>query len=163
MKKLFPYLVLNIVVSALTMLLILVVWNRTHQLPNALLPHNQPTQKTAVSTTPTSSLPPIAEPVIEIQAVIVPGDLQAERVLIRSVSSSALVLTGWIVDNGLGQEFTFPSLTLYPGGAIALYSKNGENTANEVYWGLSQPAWKSGAAVMISDYAGNKRAEYTIP
>ena len=145
------------------MLLVLVIWNRAHQLPVALQPSNQTTQKTVISTTPTPSLPAIDQPVIEIQAVIVPGDLDAERVRIRSISSTAFVITGWTLENGKGQEYTFPSLTLYPGGAIDLYSKNGANTANEIYWGLSQPAWQSGAKVTISDYAGNMRTEYTIP
>lgn len=163
MKKLLPYLLLNIVVSALTMLLVLVIWDKARPTPNILLAPDLPSQNSTISSTPTFSLPPLDAPVIEIQAVIVPGDLEAERILIRSVSSSAILLTGWKVDNGNGQEYTFPSLTLYPGGVIALYSKTGENTAIDVYWGLSQAAWNSGAAVTVSDSAGNKRIEYIIP
>lgn len=115
MKKLYPYLLLNIVVSALTMLLVLVIWDKTRPTPNTVKAPDQPLQNSSISSTPTFSLPPLETPVIEIQAVIVPGDLEAERVLIRSVSSSALILTGWKVDNGNGQEYIFPSLTLYPG------------------------------------------------
>jgi hypothetical protein len=163
LKKLYPYLLLNIVVSALTMLLVLVIWDKTHPTPNALITPDQPLQNSTVFATPTYSLPPLDTPVIEIQAVIVPGDLDAERVLIRSTSSSALTLTGWKVENGSGQEYTFPSLTLYPGGVIALYTRNGENTAIDVYWGLSKAAWKSGAVVTVTDSAGAKRTEYDIP
>lgn len=46
---------------------------------------------------------------------------------------------------------------------IALYSKSGENTAIDVFWGLSRAAWKSGAVVTVSDSAGSKRVEYVIP
>lgn len=163
MKKLYPYLLLNIALSALTMLLVLVIWDKTHPTPNMLLAQDQPSQNPIISATPTFSLPSLDVPVIEIQAVIVPGDLEAERVLIRSVGTSAIMLTGWQVDNGSGQEYTFPSLTLYPGGVIALYSKSGENTAIDVFWGLSRAAWKSGAVVTVTDSAGGKRVEYVIP
>lgn len=145
------------------MLLVLVIWNRTHFAAGTLSPQNQALPKVEVSVTATSSLPPLNQPAVEITSVIVPGDLQSERVLIRSVSTSTLNLTGWKVSNGKGQVFTFPSLTLFPGGAIALYSRSGLNTANEIYWGLNQAAWSNGAGVTISDYAGNVRAEYTIP
>lgn len=145
------------------MLLVLVIWNKTHPVPNVLLSANKPSQNSILLTTPTYSLPSLETPVIEIQAVIVPGDLESERVLIRSISSSAILLTGWKVENGKGLEYTFPSLTLYPGGVIALYSKTGENTAIDVFWGLSQAAWKSGAVVTVTDSAGGKRVEYTIP
>jgi hypothetical protein len=163
LKKLYPYLLLNIAVSALTMLLVLFIWDKTHPTPNMLLAQDQPSQNPIITSTPTFSLPPLDAPVIEIQAVIVPGDLEAERVLIRSVSTSTLNLTGWKVDNGSGQAYTFPSLTLYPGGVIALYSKSGENTAIDVFWGLSRAAWKSGGVVMVTDSAGGKRVEYVIP
>ncbi len=163
MKKLLPYLLLNVVISALTMFLVLVIWNRTHLAAGTLSPQNQLSPKVELSATATSALPSLEQPSVEIQAVIVPGDLESERVLIRSVSSTTLNLTGWKVSNGKGQDFTFPSLTLFPGGAIALFSRSGQNTANEIYWGLQQAAWSNGAMVTLSDYAGNVRVEYTIP
>lgn len=163
LKKLLPYLLLNVIISALTMFLVLVIWNRTHLSVEVVSPQNQSLPQVKLSTTATSTLPPLEQPVVEIQAVIVPGVLESERVLIRSVSSSTLNLTGWKVSNGNGQDFTFPPLTLFPGGAVALYSRSGQNTANEIYWGLTQAAWSNGAKVTLSDYEGNIRVEYTIP
>ena len=163
MKKILPYLLLNVVVSALTMLLVLVVWNKTHPVASTVSLINESTEDAVASATPIVSLPALDEPVIEIQAVIVPGDLEAERVLIRSVSTSSLQLMGWTVSNGKGQEYVFPSLTLYPGGVIALYSKTGDDSALEIYWGLTKSAWKSGSPVTITDSAGNERVKYIIP
>jgi len=163
MKKLFPYLVLNVVVSALTMLIVLLIWNKTHPAAATVSQINHTLNANPTSSTPTQSLPPLDEQVVEVQSVIVPGDLESERVLIRSVSDSALQLTGWVVSNSKGQEYSFPSLTLYPGGVIALYTKSGTDTALEMYWGLDKAAWKNGATVTISDPAGNVRVEYDIP
>ncbi len=163
MKKLYPYLLLNIIVSALTMLIVLLIWNKTHPAAATVSQINKTSQSAANSATPTQSLPPLDEQVIEVQAVIVPGDLESERVLIRSVSASALQLSGWVVSNGKGEEYSFPSLTLYPGGVIALYTKSGTDTALEVYWGLDKAAWKNSATVTINDSAGHVRVEYDIP
>jgi len=163
MKKLLPYLLLNIVVSALAMLLVLVIWNKTHPAASTVSLINAPQAAATEPVTPTTALPPPGEPVIEIQAVIVPGDLESERVLIRSVSTSSLQLMGWTVSNGKGEEYVFPSLTLYPGGVIALYSKSGANSALEIYWGLTKAAWRSGSTVTITDSAGNERVKYRIP
>lgn len=145
------------------MLVVLLIWNRTHLPTSPVSSQVQTGQKTIIVATATPALPPLGQPVVEIQAVIVPGDLNSERVLIRCVSNEAINLIGWKVASANGQEFTFPTLTLFPGGAIALYSRGGQNTANEIYWGLEQPAWSNGAKVTLYDSSGNVRVEYTIP
>ena len=165
MKKLLPYLILNIIVSAITMLIILLIWDSAH--PNQKLTQIAPilSQEVIQNTPPpeTIALPPIEQAVLEIQAVIVPGDLETERVLIRNVYSEAVSLQGWQVKNATGDTFTFPILTLYPGGSVSLYSRSGGNTALELYWGLTRAAWKSGVTVIVLDSQGNQRAEYLIP
>ena len=163
MKKLLPYLLLNIIVSALTMFLVLVIWNKVHPLPVFNVSSDQNTSQIENSKKTPNVIPALDQPVIEIQAVIVPGSLASERVLIHSISAIEINLTGWTVVNGSGDKYTFPSLTLFPGGVIALYTRGGENTALELYWGLSEPAWKSGSMVTVTDSSGNIRAEYTIP
>jgi hypothetical protein len=162
MKKLLPYLILNIIVSAITMLIVLLVWDTAHpvqkQNPSAPIP-----TRPAIQNTPppeTIALPPLDQPVLE---VIVPGDLDTERVLIRNAYSEPVSLQGWQVKNSTGDEYTFPVLTLYPGGSVSLYSRSGENTALELYWGLTRAAWKSGIKVILLDSQENQRAEYTIP
>ena len=165
MKKLLPYLILNIFVSAAAMLIVLLVWNKTHPVPKLSSPETIPTQAVILNTPPpdSSELPPQDQTVLEVQAVIVPGDLETERVLIRNAYSEAVSLQGWQVKNSTGDEYTFPILTLYPGGSVSLYSRSGEDTALELYWGLMRAAWKSGAVVKILDSQGNQRAEYLIP
>jgi hypothetical protein len=163
LKKLLPYLLLNIVVSALTMLLVLVIWNKTHPLASQVVRTNLGQQGTAQMQTATSMVPPSTDAVLEVQSVLVPGDLEAEKVTLRSASTQEVDLKGWQVSNGSGQTYTFPSLTLYPGGVIVLYSKSGVNTSAELYWGLSKSAWAHGATVTVTDAAGNVREQYGIP
>lgn len=165
MKKLLPYLILNIIVSAAAMLIVLLIWNKTHPVQQLTPPEIIPTQAVILNTQPLEAqeLPPLNQSILEVQAVIVPGDLETERVLIRNTFTEPVSLQGWQVKNSTGDEYTFPILTLYPGGSVSLYSRSGENTALELYWGLSRAAWKSGVVVTILDSQGNQRAEYPIP
>jgi hypothetical protein len=165
MKKFLPYLILNMVVSAITILIVLLLWNNSH-------PTQKPTQsapkssQAVIQNTPPPealTLPPLDQPVLEVQAVIVPGDLETERGLIRNAYSEAVSLQGWQVKNSTGDVYTFPVITLYPGGSVSLYSSSGENTALELYWGLTRAAWKSGVTVILLDSQGNQRTEYLIP
>ncbi len=165
MKKLLPYIILNIIISAITMLIVLLIWDNTHPVQKLTQTPLIPSQE-VVQNTPLPdmvALPSLDQPVLEVQAVIVPGDLDTERVLIRNAYSEAVSLQGWQVKNSTGDEYTFPVLTLYPGGSISLYSRSGEDTALELYWGLTRAAWKSGVTVILLDSQGNQRAEYLIP
>jgi hypothetical protein len=162
-KKLLPYLLLNIIVSALAMLAVLLIWNTVHPAP---APVNLPNSNSRKENTPlpsTGEILPLDQPILEVQAVIVPGDLESERVLIRNVNNKSINLSGWIVDNNEGAIFSFPALTLFAGSEVALYSRTGENTTSKLFWGLSQAAWKNGATVTILDPQGNVRATYVIP
>lgn len=162
-KKLLPYLVLNIVVSALAMLAVLLIWNTIHPAPAQVNFPNSNSRKESTPLPSTGAVLPLDQPVLEVQAVIVPGDLESERVLFRNVSSESINLSGWIVDNNEGAIFTFPALTLFAGSEVALFSRTGENTTSKLFWGLSQAAWKNGATVTILDPQGNVRASYVIP
>jgi len=163
LKKLLPYLLLNIIVSAVTMLLVLVIWDKTHPLASQVLRTTSTQQASGQTQTITTMDPATTEAVLEVQSVLVPGQLDAEKVTLRSVSTMEIDLNGWQVTNGSGKVYTFPSLTLYPGGVIVLYSKSGVNTAAELYWGLDKPVWAHGATVTVLDAAGNEREHYGIP
>src|SRR5512133_2659685 len=96
MKKLLPYLILNILISAMTMLIVLLVWNRAHPVQKQTPPAAVPTQAVSLNTPAPDSpeLPPLDQTVLEVQAVIVPGDLETERVLIRNAFTEAVALQG---------------------------------------------------------------------
>lgn len=101
-----------------------------------------------------------------IDSVIGPGDLASERVLLKHRGEGELSLVGWQLDDGKGNVFVFPQfpqLILYRGGAVSIYTKAGNDTVVELYWGLKQPVWSAGATVTLRDTAGQARATYVVP
>lgn len=115
-----------------------------------------------ISPTPTAS--PAgnpARPIIEI--VIAPGELESERVKISRTGLGELSLAGWQLDDGSGHRYLFPQLNLFEGGSVFLHTTKGLDSATDLYWGLSQPAWQSGETLILRDEKGQERARYEVP
>ncbi len=160
LKKLYPYLVLNVVVSALAMLAVLLIWNALHPKPVFT---EAPQSATSDPTILQNTLPPMDEKTVEIQTVFLPGEFGYEKLSLKNVSADPVELTGWRVTNSKGDVFTFPSLTLYPSGAVDVYSSAGINTAVALYWNHDQAIWSAGETASLLDSAGNVRSTYPVP
>jgi hypothetical protein len=163
MKKILPYLLLNIFLSALTMLGVILIWNATHKTPKQPAFGLPIPLQTTKSATIQSTLPALNEKTVAIQSVLVSGDLANEKVILKSVSSAALDLSGWSILDQQGHRFTFPAFSIYPDGAVSIYSRAGINSAVELFWGSDQALWSSGETVSLLDSANNSRSTYTIP
>jgi LysM repeat protein len=101
-----------------------------------------------------------------IDSVIGAGDLDTEHVLLKHRGEGELALVGWRLEDDQGNVFIFPQfpqLTLFPGGAVNIYTRAGVNSVVELYWGLSQPVWSSGTTVILRDAQNNVRATYVVP
>jgi LysM repeat protein len=101
-----------------------------------------------------------------IDSVIGAGDLDTEHVLLKHRGEGELSLVGWRLEDDKGNVFIFPQfpqLTLFPGGAVSIYTRAGVNSVVELYWGLSQPVWTSGTTVTLRDPQNNVRASYVVP
>lgn len=179
------YLLLNVIVSAVTTLAVLLIWDAVRgpeetQLILPLIaatqqgvPAAQNTAVAAVSTpaepptpAPTATLPPLDTPIIQILSVVGPGDLEQEVVLLRRLGDGNLRMTGWRLESSRGVKYAFgeqPELILYKDGAIQIYSKAGTDTATEIYWNRTEPAWQSGDTLKLIDPEGNERANYLVP
>jgi hypothetical protein len=72
-------------------------------------------------------------------------------------------MTGWQLVDNEDQRFIFPTLILNNGGAIKVYSKNGNNTVIELYWQADAPVWQSGETVSLLDSSSDLIATYSIP
>ena len=166
-KSWLPFLFLNMIISALVTLLVLQWWDRT-QRPDALTPLTLPTvplaQNDPSNGVPTIivTLPPLDEPVIQVQRVIGAGDLTNEFIVIERIGEGPLLLTGWTLSNAAGDQFIFPELQLNK-GSVSIFTRAGDNSVNKLYWGLGKSAWKSGTEIKIMDSAGNLRATYVVP
>lgn len=115
---------------------------------------------------PTATITPTQtgqEPQVIIQTVIGVGVLANEHVVLQRTGNGELSLAGWRLEDGKGNSYIFPQLTLYKGGQINLNTRSGENTVLELFWGLSSSIWKAGKTVYLYDVQNALRASYTIP
>ena len=175
-KRLAFYLLINVIVSALTVLAVLWIWEKTHPAPQILqnnvaattqvisgtsLPNaddlSNPPQKSQASTLAEDQI------LVDIDGVFGVGNYELEYVLIRNLSEGSINLYQWRLTNDKGDTFIFPDLTLNKDGAVKLYSKAGINTVIELFWGSQNTIWNSGYIAVLLDNDGNVRATYEIP
>jgi hypothetical protein len=161
LKRLLPYLFLNILVSASTTLLVIYWWDRSH--PDTTLVYTPMPLSTPTVSEPTPTLPPIDKPVIQIKNVYGIGDLQTEAVMISRLGDGELELTNWQITDQNGNVFTFPKLILNKDGAVQVLTRSGNNTVIDLYWNQKKAVWNSGETVSILDPLGKVRASYQIP
>jgi len=107
--------------------------------------------------------PVLAEAQVVIENVVGAGDLTYEYILLKRSGAGELSLAGWQLLEEGGNVYTFPQLQLYENGAVRLYTRGGQNTVVELYWGLSTPVWQAGETVVLLDNNGKVRATYRVP
>ena len=105
---------------------------------------------------------PAGTKLIEIENVIGAGDLDNEVVMLKRVGTGELSLAGWKLSGAGGKTFIFPTVSLYEGG-LMVYSRGGENSAIELFWGQAKAVWQSGATVQLLDSSGALQDSYLIP
>lgn len=197
-KRLFYYLLINVLVSACTVWAVLSIWQMTHKdqgspfnpfaislssptVPPifATLDASQAATTRGSSSTPLAGSPaPDTTPTIPVSGTISPpaigslvritnvfgaGDLATERVRLEAAGQAGVSLAGWQLTDGGSHTFTFPELTLYPGGAVDIHTGPGSNDVVSLYWGLDAPVWSSGQTVNLLDSQGNIQATFVIP
>ncbi len=127
-----------------------------------------PTPRPSATSTPGPSPTATAtltgdEPQVVIDSVIGVGVLESERVVLRRTGNGELSLAGWRLEDGTGNVYTFPQLTLYKDGAINLNTRAGQNTVVDLFWGRTVAMWRSGQIITLYDAQNNVRATYQIP
>jgi hypothetical protein len=174
-KRLFYFLLLNVVVSALTTWLVVsLMLNDFPQMPLSQPPGGGGDASNQNGGQPNDSGAPPADETggsdikfaigqIEIDSVIGAGDLENERVLIRHVGDQAVSLAGWQLQDEDGHSYVLPALTMFTGGAVTVYSRTGTNTVVELYWGMDDPVWREGEKALLIDPNGDVQAVYTVP
>lgn len=161
LKRLLPYLLLNILVSAATTYGVLTWWNLNH---DPVIPGlTEPSPTAPLATVSSSGLLPLGVPVIEIGEVNGAGNLNNESVLLRRIGEGELRLNNWRLDDNAGHRFTFPDIVLFKGGAVRVFTRAGSNTVSELYWGLERAVWTAGRTVTLYDDQNNARATFTLP
>jgi hypothetical protein len=149
-RRLVLYLLLNALVSVLVSGAILFYYDRANH-------------KTDCSTT--EIIPTLASGSVnaDIVSVTGAGALASESVIIQNNGDAALLLNGWTLKDSQGSTYTFPQLTLYPGGTVQVHSGPGTDSAADLYWGSSAPVWQSGELAALYDTKNIARAFYRVP
>lgn len=161
-KRVSFYLVLNIVVSALTTWLVVSLMLRFDMLPaygTAVLPVDQvdaPAYDALAAEV-------VVSEVVKISNVIGAGDIENEYVEIQHLGENELAMEGWQLVDEQGNTFTFPGLTLHSRGAVRVYTKSGPLSAIELYWGLDGSVWTSGERVVLLDADGEPNTSIEVP
>jgi hypothetical protein len=170
-KRLLIYLVLNVIVSAITILGVLYLWENT-RLKNLLI--NEPEGQVQINSTETTLILEEAPTnlLIEIKEVGGVGNLATEYVkLARSESENGetISLMGWRIKDQNNNDYLIleqsglASLELHSQGAVNIYSKQGDSNPIELYLGLADPIWQPGETVSLIDPDGEIHDTYIIP
>jgi|YNPBryantNP2012_1023418.scaffolds.fasta_scaffold05615_5 competence protein ComEC len=87
-----------------------------------------------------------------------PGrDWTDEHVLIENISTDDQDMTGWRLGSDYFDSYAFPPGFILAGStSVRVWSGSGQDTATELYWGRSGPAWDArGGVVYLWDAQGN--------
>lgn len=172
-SRLIGFVLLNILVSAVTTLTVLWAWERAHPRPElgVVSEGSNSTQTTLIAPEyldHDSSLDPIVEInnediLVKIRAIVGAGDLALEYVEIINQGENPANLTAWQLVDENGHTFTFPALILNSGGAIKILSRTGTDTVIELYWQSDEPLWQSGETARLFNAVGELITTYSIP
>jgi hypothetical protein len=160
-RRLLYFLLLNVFVSACVTSAILYWYDRNYRavsLPQVSIP--------TASSNSTGNAPAatIEKGLVQIVSVIGAGTLDAEAVVVKYNGEGELDLTGWHLKDTQGAStYTFPAFKLFKGGAVQVHTRDGTDTAIDLYWGQRQAAWQSGEAVLLTDPSGQAQDSYPVP
>ena len=162
--RIIPFLILNIIVSAATVLIVLNWWSSTRP-PAPLPPVVFPTEivPTPLPQRPTDTPRAGESRLLQVIDVLGAGDVKNEVVHLKYEGEGELRLAGWKMEDNQGHRYTFPNVALSKGGTLRVYSRAGLDNATELFWGLAEAAWQTGKTVVIYDIQGAVRASLVVP
>ena len=170
-KKLLFYIVLNIIVSAATILAVLYIWEKT-QLKDFLLESSSSPSESSTLSEDGTDQEGDSTLLIEIGEVGGVGNLATEYVRLTRPNSEpgdTVSLQGWSLmdedehDYIILDQSGLATLDLHGQGAVNIYSKEGASNPIELYLGLEEPMWEPGETVTLLDPSGNPHDTYRIP
>lgn len=101
---------------------------------------------------------------VAIVAVLGAGDVTQEEVVIRRLGGSGeLSLAGWVLQDTDGNRYVFPQLSVFPDGAVSLFTRPGTDTVVALFWGRTQAVFTPGETITLLDARGQEVARYRIP
>jgi len=165
LKKTLPFILLNVFVTAATLLTVLYFWQQKNPMPNAepTRPIITPIQGVQFPSLSKPTMQILEDRLLRIEGVFGAGDIQVEYILLRNPSESAVDLASWRIVSDGGRNYRFPNLTLYPNGAVSIYTGPGTDTVTELHWNSDDALWASGDLLTLFDSQGNEHTQFTVP
>jgi hypothetical protein len=162
-RRLFPYLLLNVLVSACVTSAILFWYHQNYR--SVSQPPVQPAASLSDQNVSVlqATLDPEVDIPVRIVSVIGAGTLSAEWVVVKYTGADQINLANWELRDEDKNVFVFPQLILHPGGAVQIHTASGTNTVIDLYWDKSDPVWQSAEEAQLLDPTGNVRATYKVP
>ncbi len=132
--------------------------------PTVAAPVEEPT---AALPTPIPTVPgeaPGAASDIGISAVSGTGDLPTEVIQIVNNGVDAQSIAGWTLRDEDNNVYTFGQVSIFGAGAgVNLHTRAGDDTVTDLFWGLAEPAWRSGEQVTVWNAANEVMTTFDIP
>ena len=101
---------------------------------------------------------------LTVTGILDPGLLETEAVQFVNSGAQAQVMTGWKVRDEDSNVYTFGEVSIFGEGAgVLLHTRAGDNTFSDLFWGLSEPVWRSGEQLTLWDANDQVVARYTVP
>ncbi len=101
---------------------------------------------------------------ITITSVLDPGVLESEAVQLVNNGTQELSIRGWKVRDEDSNVYTFGDVSIFGEGAgVMLHTRAGTDTFSDLYWGLAEPAWRSGEQLTLFDAAEQVMATFAVP
>jgi hypothetical protein len=161
-RRLLPYLLLNVAVSACVTSAILFWYHQNYRsVSQSNVQSAAPLVQNVAA--PQATWDPQVDIPVEIASVIGAGTLSAEWVVVTYKGDDQINLANWELRDEDKNVFIFPQLVLHQNGAVQVHTTSGTNTVIDLYWGKNDPGWQSGEEAQLFDSSGNPRAKYNVP
>lgn len=102
--------------------------------------------------------------VIGVTGVIDPGLLETEAVQLVNSGAQEQSISGWKVRDEDNNVYTFGDVSIFGEGAgVLLHTRAGDDTFSDLFWGLNEPAWRSGEQLTLFDAGDQVVATFVVP
>lgn len=128
------------------------------------------TPEATLDVTPTPTIPPtptlaptVEGATVEIANIIGAGELADEGVEIVNTGQTTDI-SGWTLSDGDGNVYIFPDgRRLFSGASIVVNSREGTNTAIDLFWNRDEAVFAPGDIVVLTDANGDVQSSIRLP
>lgn len=101
-------------------------------------------------------------PRVVVRGAYEQGDLESEYVNLVN-NGGVASMKNWTLEDGKGNVYLFPDFTLYNGGGVNVYTRVGNDSIINLYWGLDKAIWGPGMVITLRDDTGDIHSTFQIP